>query len=409
MKVSPTTNKPKSGYQLCIGLDEPPKRDADDVDKAISFTCHRVPNDTDSPKYELKAYPFEDGGTCEMFIKTLMKMNEIQKGQNITTNADKVILAKQLFKGSALTAFESELPADGNVTNAQLARAFAAMPKVIFPDKALRNQKKALKKLKKPRDVSFREFANRVKVLNDYFPFFPKQPNGRTPTSLPHDELMELLFDALPKVAYQDVMQVHDYDPSEDTLQGFIEWVERRCEPFDAKKDNPPTKEKVIPKKKRKADDGSSHIREGDHPAKRRKWCIVHKYCDHVTDECKVVKSKFGGTKPRDNPPWKKPKPAEDSHLIDEPMTEAKDQVKDLDGLREALQRDMVKTCSRMFKALQRSKQQELFNVEKDETEHYEELLNLNKAPEDDSPKDMGESSNALTDEEIQALMEASD
>ena len=119
MKVAPATNKAKSGYQLYIGLDKPPKRDANDVDKAILFTCHHVPNDTDSPKYELKAYPFKDGGTCEMFIKTLMKMNEIQKGQNITANSDKVILAKQLFKGSALTAFESELPATGNVTDAQ--------------------------------------------------------------------------------------------------------------------------------------------------------------------------------------------------------------------------------------------------------------------------------------------------
>ena len=102
-----------------------------------------------------------------MFIKTLMKMQEIQKGQNITMNTDKVIQVKQLFKGSALTAFESELPANGNVTNAQLNKAFAAMPNVVFPDKALRNQKKALKKLRKPRDVSFCEFANRV-------PFFPE-------------------------------------------------------------------------------------------------------------------------------------------------------------------------------------------------------------------------------------------
>ena len=165
-------------------------------------------------------------------------------------------------------------------------------------------------------------------------------------------------------------------------------------------------KEKVIPKKKRKGDDKSSFIRDGDHPSKKRKWCIVHKYCDHVTDECKVVKAKFGGTTPRDNPPWKKQKkPAEDAHVIDEPMTE----VPDLNALRESLQKDLVKTCSRMFKALQNKKQQDLFNVEKNEEEHYNELLKLHKAPSEDSPADMGQSNDTLTDEEIQALLEESD
>ena len=253
MKLSlPSNLKSKTGYQLCIGLEEPPKRDIDDVEKAISFTCHRVPDDTDSPKYELKAYPFEDDGTCEQYIKTFMWLIKIEKGQNITTNMDKVILVRQLFKGAALTAFETELPAaDQPITNGQLKKAFAAMPKVVFPDKALRNQKKAMKRLKKPREMSFRNFANRVKVLNDYIPYFPVLPDGSTPKSLPQDELMELLHDALPKASYQDVMQQHDYDPTTDTLQGFIDWVERRCEPFDSKPNNPPKIDKAIPKKKR--------------------------------------------------------------------------------------------------------------------------------------------------------------
>ena len=403
MKLSLPNTKPKSGYQLCIGLEETPTRELDDVEKAISFTCHRVPGDTDSPKYKLKAYPYEDGASCEQYIKTFMRMLEVEKGQKIETNEDKVILVRQLFKGAALTAFETELPAAGQaITNAQLKKAFAAMPKVVFPDKALRNQKKALKRLKKPREMSFRNFANRVKVLNDYFPYFPVLPNGTTPKSLPQDELMELLHDALPKVGYQDVMQQHDYDPNEDSLQGFIDWIERRCEPFDTKSNNPPKAEKPIPKKKRGRDESKSMIRDEDRPLKKQtKWCLFHKHCDHTTDQCKVMQAR-AKEPAKPHKPWKdyKKKPGEDAHAVDEPMPDAFD----ANAFKSDMQKDMVLLCAKMFKTLKRK--HDLHVAEKSmEDEHYDELLKLNKAPNEEEPLDMGESGK-LTDEQLAELLD---
>ena len=117
----------------------------------------------------------------------------------------------------------------------------------------------------------------------------------------------------------------------------------------------------------------------------------------------------MGDTPKRDNKPWKKDykKKSEDAHLIDELMPDAPD----LDAFRLQMQKEMVQVCSKMFKAMQRKNDtEELFNVEKPEEEHYNQLLKLNKAPADNQPTDMGESTGTtLTDEEIQALMEASD
>ena len=229
MKISlpKSTSESKNAFQLCIPLDEPPKRDPNDTDKPISFVCHRKPSDKDSASYTIKVFPFEDDDCCEQFIKMQQHYEAILISQDLESNEDRAVLIRQLFKGSALTAFENEMPSrpTDKISDARFKRGLTAMSAAIFPNRAARNQKKAMKKIRKPIDMSFRVFANRMKKLNDYLPYFPPQ-NNVTPTALANNEFLEMLHDALPKVGYQNKMQEHDYDPTADTLRSFIEWIE---------------------------------------------------------------------------------------------------------------------------------------------------------------------------------------
>ena len=116
-----------TAFQLCIGFEMPPPRDPDDSVKPISFECLRRPGDRTSPKYTLKVYPFEDGDTCETYILTRQNLAAIVKGQGITTTDGRISLIRQLFRGEALTAFDNEIPADGNdVTDLRLEPARAS-------------------------------------------------------------------------------------------------------------------------------------------------------------------------------------------------------------------------------------------------------------------------------------------
>ena len=175
MKLSTTTtNQDDQDFKLCIGLEPPPSRDPDNHARPISFECRRTPGDEKSPAYTLKVYPYEDGDSPEIFVMTRQVQAQIERGQKIETNAEKVVLIRQLFQGAALTAFETEMPAPtANITDAQLKKGIAAMTKVAFPEKAGRNQKKAMLKLKKPLKMSFRTFANRMKKINDMLSYFP--------------------------------------------------------------------------------------------------------------------------------------------------------------------------------------------------------------------------------------------
>lgn len=385
MKIAPkATDNLKTSFQLCIALEEPPKRDPNGSEKPISFVCSREPGNKDSAPYQIKAYPFEDGDNCEMFIKTKKLFDDIIKGQKIETNANRVTLVRQLFKGSALTAFENELPIEPTavIEDEAYVKAWRNMTAAVFPAKAARNQKKAMKRIRKPIDMSFRAFANRMKRLNEYLAHFPKHANGRSIKPMPDDEFLELLHDALPRNGYQDVMQQHDYDPTTaKDLQEFIEWIERRCEPFD-KKEPRNIMDQKIPKKKRgrnQKDDNDSQQPTSKNQ-KTGKFCMIHGHCSHTSEQCdklkelakaekaeRAAKQERYKAKTKDGKYNSNNNKTKDFHLGDFGFDEFK------------LNKLVAKTCNQLFKGFKRElEERDSHKIEDmgDENEAYMRKLN---------------------------------
>jgi hypothetical protein len=403
MKVAvPPPNKPKKvDFKLCIPLEGPPQRSSDDdAEKATSFTCKMNPKDKNSAEYVKKIYPFGDDGGCEQLLITLNLMTAVIKGQGLKSNEQKVELLRQIFQGSVLAAFENEMPkadaVDQTIEDDAYEQGIESMKKVVFPDKAARNQKKAMRKLKKPVGMKFRDFANRVRKINEYLPLFPALGNGNTPTALDDEELHELLHDALPKVGYQDVMQRHDYDPTQDDFHKFVDWIERRCEPFDNKGSNEPAQEKQPPRKngnnKRKSatQPESGEGKTTTNPHKRpRKYCLYHKHSDHTSEECKVLKGLV-----KNAPPHKKfEKKTNDFNHVEEVFKSEEFQT--------MIQKGVAKSCSTLFKAFKKELAEDMQLLEISSSKRkaeepgelaedlaYEALLKLNEAPDDEAMAD---------------------
>ena len=147
MKVTTPTNA-KVDFQLSIGLEPPTKHvDTDEKVKPKSFTCKIHPNKKDSAEFLVKIYAFSDGSP-EEYIETLKQLTVVQTGQNVKRNEDIVVLYKQIFEGALLEAFENEISDEDPITDEVLNRGRNAMTKIVFPDKAVRHQKKAMKKIK---------------------------------------------------------------------------------------------------------------------------------------------------------------------------------------------------------------------------------------------------------------------
>ena len=357
MKVHQSNNNhnTKASFQLCIPLEEPPKRDPNDPEKPIGFSCLRDPTNNDSPKYTIKVFPYEDGQSCEQFLRTKEHFEAIKKGQNITANMDQVILVRQLFKGSAITAFDNALPngANANITNAAYTRAWKSMTAAVFPNKAGREQKKAMKKIRKPLDMSFRTFANRMKKMNEYLRHFPPNDNGRAISTMEDDEFIEVLHDALPRNGYQDEMQKHDFDPTNGDLQAFIEWIEKRCEPFDKKEPRNPVDQK-IPKKKRGRDNKSHGQQPSSKHQKTDKYCMLHGHGNHSTEQCEKLKeiaNKEKAERAARNERFKSKSKDFTKNTKDMHLGELEDSESQLSRM---IANTVTKTCNQLFKGFKR-------------------------------------------------------
>ena len=401
--VLPKDTKDKSSYKLCIGLKPEVAIDHTNSDKKpIEFTCSHQPGVDGAPTFTLKVYPFEDGWSCEHYIRTLKSIDDIIKGQGLTTNAQKVQIIRQLFSGGTLTAFENEMPgaSEDPITNHMYSKGLAAMARVVFPENAARNQKKAMKKLKKPIDMTFRMYANRVSFMNNCFKMFPPLANGNTPRPMGREEFHEMLHDALPKRNYQDVMQRFDFDPTDVTLPEFIDWVTKRCEPFDDKAASSSKMDQPIPKKKRQQSTNSK--KEGEPPAKRGRYCLLHGHQGHTTDQCKVMKAMAEEKqKEKSKFPYKSKKDfksGNDAHAMEQ-TKEYFESFLVSEAYTTALAEQVGGICNKLFKGFKRSLEEDMdlhaMEITKtkdnddDENEAYDAMLKLNKA--DDKPFDESE------------------
>ena len=397
MKLAPTATRKvhpsMKQFQLCIGLEPPPKRSDDD--ESISFTCKMNLTKKDSPEFSVTVYKFGDDGTAEQLLETLKLMQTVERGQAAKKNEDRVSLIRQVFEGSVLTAFENELPgpdANGNpvaIPDEAFKKAINAMKLVVFPDKAARNQKKAMAKLKKPRGMSFREWANRLKKMNDYLPFFPLLPDGSAPSALTDDALHEILHDSLPWEHFRAKMQEHQYDPTEDSFHNFIDWVERTCEPFvPAQKDKDESTKANSKRKRNNNNDNQSNgnkSTDGSKPNKKqRKFCMVHKYCDHTTEECKVVKASLAKTNA-----YNKSDKSKDFHAM---MAQDEVHASIQRKATEASIKACTEACNKLFKAFKRQMEEDFHLIEKrpandisddNENQAYLDALQLNQASDD--------------------------
>lgn len=394
MKIVASKHISKASVNLLDGLGLATiHREMDDSTEKISFECKRKPNEKHSPTFTIELIPYEDGDAIEVFLQTREKVDAIAKGQNLKTNAEIVGLVRQAFTGSVLDAFEAVIKKDEDPDDYIMDKAYLAMTQVVFPPGATRTQKRALRKIKKPIDLSFRKFGNRLIRLNEYFPYFPPGSKGTIPKPLPEDELVDIMYDALPKVHYRDQMRKLGFDPADHSLQEFINWVEERCEPFDTKETPSESKmdiDKPIPRKnkgkknKRKAQD-----HDNEPPTKQvAKRCSLHGPGRHTTDQCKVLKEYIKKLQEEraNKPPYKSrnERKKEDFHYL-EGLFKSED-------FHSMLCKEVGTVCNKFFRGFKRDLEQAndedhhmVDDMAPDEHKAYTALLSLNKSTSDSS------------------------
>ena len=211
--------------------EEPPiplKAEKKDYKKedCIVIKCRSNPSEATSTTYNLSIPMFKTGNPKE-WLKWVKNVKRAAKGQNMTTGPTKFALAKRLLDGGALIAFENAATAVTTETNESFKQVIKSVTEHVFPKSAHQKQKSYMRRfLKKPRDLTVKQFVERVIHINELLERFPDPSSTRTATKMPEDEILDLLEASMP-YAWQKHMRLQGFKPLESTIKEFVEFCER--------------------------------------------------------------------------------------------------------------------------------------------------------------------------------------
>ena len=287
----------KSKLKPVIPLERPVPKEFNSKNY-LTNKCQSVPGDNTSSSYSVTVQYFEEG-TPEEWLELLAAHKRVCIGQNITNGPGMYNVLRRHLKGTAVTKYGNVARDTGPQTIQNFKIVVKELTKYFFPQHAVRIQKRYIRRfIRKPKDMKFRAFVNRVLELNGHLDKFPEETTNVTPTILDNDEIKDILHHACPK-SWQDQMTTLGFNFPEKTIEDMVEF----CERFEQIEDD------VIPKKKKSSRKESSSSLSKKTTMKRKtvslsssssssddssederfKWCKYHGKCAHTTDECEDI------------------------------------------------------------------------------------------------------------------------
>ena len=137
---------------------------------------------------------------------------------------------ERVLKGDAKAEFLQQANLVGSCTVANFTTVMATMTVHVFPTYAYRDQRRYMQRyLKKPLDMKVRSFTTRLIQLNTYLPYFPPDRPGQLVTSLPDDDIKEILYHAMPNT-WKKKMIEQGYNYLDGPIHAMAEFFETRIE-----------------------------------------------------------------------------------------------------------------------------------------------------------------------------------
>jgi hypothetical protein len=289
---------------------EPRKLDKSKFAKVSLFSN---PGNPDSEEKLTVEFPCFESGTPKELLDWFENPDRVLKGQRITGGPARHAAARMFLRDEGLRAFNAAATEHGAETLVNFKLVSDDLKKHFFPLKSLVKQKRYMRRfIRKPRDLSCKEYQACLQTLNGYLVHFP---GANTDSKLDDFELMDILEFGIPTAWNREMVRM-DFDPSEKGLPAFMDLLER-LEVIDTIHDPSGPKR---PKPDRKNGDASTtDDRKMPAPKGKRKnkHCKIHKNNSHDTSECRGL-DKFirDNQKPEaaNTPPWKRSKYEGNNH-----------------------------------------------------------------------------------------------
>ena len=256
---------------------------------------HNNPRETTSGKYVIKTPRF-DSGTPEEWIIFMDLVQKSLVGQNVTTGPPLYKCMERVLKGDAKAEFLQKANLVGSRTVANFTTVMATMTVHVFPTYTYCDQRRYMQRyLRKPPDMKVESYTTRLIQLNMVLPKFPTGCPGQLVTSLPGDDIKEILYHTMPNM-WKKKMVERGYNYLDDPIHSMAVFFETRIENLE--KSIPPSDPSRNKKKSKKGSNqrqlvtfDNSKDEDSDEGHSEKKFCQYHDMCRYTTDQCTTLKA----------------------------------------------------------------------------------------------------------------------
>ena len=138
-------------------------------------------------------------------------------------------------------------------------------------------------------------FTTRLIQLNTYLLYFPPNRPGQLVTSLPDDDIKEILYHAM-QFTWEKKMVEQGYNYLDCSIHSMAELFETRIENLE--KSIPPGVPLINNRKSKKGSKKSKAVtfnnyedKDSDEGLSGKKFCQYHSTCGHTTDQCTTLEA----------------------------------------------------------------------------------------------------------------------
>lgn len=260
------------------------------------FTAKIPINPNDTTRTQSISVAHFNTGTTEEFIAAYI---EFQRLCHFSPGTNKLTLAQLWLKGDSLSKLEricreSDIPLDSTevneTTNGDFKKVMKKLTEQILPRNAYLYQTAYMEhELRKPLEMTTRQFVERVYLMNDYLVYYPPDFNKKQKFS---EKKLHIMIERGLPAAWRTKLLTDGKDAfSENTsIVTLIDWGERQ-ELADAEKPKyapvASMPNKMVPHKK--SNNGAKYTSTMSGPSKQ-KYCHYHKTNTHDHSECHAAK-----------------------------------------------------------------------------------------------------------------------
>ena len=203
---------------------------------------------------------------------------------------------ERVLKGDAKAEFLQKANIVGSHIVIYVTMIMATMIVYVFPSYTYCDQRQYMQRyLRKPPDMKVRSFTTRLIQLNTYLPYFPPDRPSHLVTSLPDDDIKEILYQAMPNTRKKKMVeQLYNY--LDGSIHSMAEFFEMRVENLE--KSIPTSfplrnnkRSKKGSKKKKLVTFDDSEDKDSDQGHTRKMFYQYHGTCGHAADQCTTLKA----------------------------------------------------------------------------------------------------------------------